>query len=293
MIEHSHLKKYEMSATMNGSDIYFMKILNPKYYIPYHWHDGIEILYNLTGIHQIILKNKTIELHENDLFLINSRTLHATRSSKNNSIILIELPYSFLKKYIPDIDSITYDINPHSQNAKIQTKLSQLKKIIFDMDVIMDIKPDSSNLRLNSLTFEMLFQLQHNFKVKTPKRCTNTQQKNAQRLSLILDYVYEHYTEPISIAEISSYVHLQPQYFCRFFKENMGKTFLDFLNEVRLYYTYQDIINTSIPITEIIAKNGFSTYATFRKLFISKFSCTPSTLRKTHPDLEMEFLVTE
>ena len=49
MIEHSHLKKYEMSATMNGSDIYFMKILNPKYYIPYHWHDGIEILYNLTG----------------------------------------------------------------------------------------------------------------------------------------------------------------------------------------------------------------------------------------------------
>ena len=148
-------------------------------------------------------------------------------------------------------------------------------------------------LRFNSLVFEMLFQLQHNFRIPMPERKTKTQKKHEQRLSMLIEYVYSHYRDPISIQEAANYVHLQPQYFCRFFKENMGISFLTFVNDVRLYYVYQELMSTNLPIGQIIAENGFTNYATFRKLFDAKFHCTPKELRNSHPDVKMDFLITD
>ena len=35
----SETRKYEMSATMEGSDVFFMRITESKCYIPFHWHN--------------------------------------------------------------------------------------------------------------------------------------------------------------------------------------------------------------------------------------------------------------
>lgn len=161
------------------------------------------------------------------------------------------------------------------------------------MDIITSVKPENYMLRFNSLVFEMLFHLQHSFRIPMPEKKTATQRKNEQRLSSLIEYVYSHYHEQISIQEAADYVHLQPQYFCRFFKENMGMSFLTFVNDVRLYYVYQELMNTNLPIGQIISENGFTNYATFRKLFDAKFHCTPKELKKAHPDVKMNFLMTE
>ena len=292
-MNHSESRKYEMSATMDRSDVFFMKITESRCSIPFHWHNGIELLFNISGKIWVILKDRTIELNEGEFFLINIGILHATKSTPGNIGILLELPIEFLKKYIPDVESCYYDINPHTPDPKIQTKLDIFHEILTDMDIVTSIKPEDYMLRFNSLVFEMLFQLQHNFRIPMPERKTGTQQKSEQRLSALIEYVYSHYHEPISIQEASDYVHLQPQYFCRFFKKNMGMSFLTFVNDVRLYYVYQEIMTTNLPIGQIVTENGFTNYATFRKLFDAKFHCTPKDLRKTHPDIKMDFLMTE
>ena len=97
---------------------------------------------------------------------------------------------------------------------------------------------------------------------------------------------------PVPLSEIADVAMLQAKYFCRFFKENMGISFLTFVNDVRLYYVYQELMSTNLPIGQIIAENGFTNYATFRKLFDAKFHCTPKELRNSHPDVKMDFLIT-
>ena len=59
---------------------------------------------------------------------------------------------------------------------------------------------------------------------------------------------------PCPIDEIACVCHLQQQYFCRFFKKNMGKTFLEFVNAVRMYHVYMDMQQTNLSITEISQK---------------------------------------
>ena len=54
---------------------------------------------------------------------------------------------------------------------------------------------------------------------------------------------------------------------------------MEFVNEVRLYYVYLDMMKTDLPVTRIAERNGFSNYDTFLKTFRNRLGCTPSEFR--------------
>lgn len=274
--------RYEFLQTLEGSEIGFSRINEAKRYISFHWHDSIEILHILSGKMTIHLTGGNVMLKEGDSYLINLKQLHSTSSSEDNSFLLLELPQTFLEKHIPNFDTLTFQLNCGNPDPKHQTKLMHFNEIFFQMDALIEIKPEGFQMRFHSLIFELLFQLFHNFSVKKPLRENIASRKNQERLSSIVNYVYAHYQENISIEEIASYCHLQPQYFCRFFKRNMGYTFLEFVNEVRLYYIYEDIINTDMTIKDITALHGFYNYDLFLRLFREKHNCLPHELRKLY-----------
>jgi AraC-like DNA-binding protein len=97
---------------------------------------------------------------------------------------------------------------------------------------------------------------------------------------LIIDYVKEHYAEPITLKNAAALVSLNQEYFCRFFKKNMGTTFLDYLNEERMSHIYRDVIDTNNSITQILDTHGFTNYKLFIRMFREKYGCTPIKKRK-------------
>ena len=112
---------------------------------------------------------------------------------------------------------------------------------------------------------------------------SNQSQHNKDRASLdtILDYIAQNYRH-ISIEEIAGIAYLQPGYFCRFFKKCMGITFLEYQNELRLSFIYQDIISTDDSIKDILERHGFTNYKLFRRMFFEHFKATPTEVRKMH-----------
>lgn len=64
-----------------------------------------------------------------------------------------------------------------------------------------------------------------------------------------------------------------------FFKKNMGMSFLEYINEVRLTHIYQDLIHTDTPISILTEENGFSNQKLFNRLFKELYGCTPSSVR--------------
>lgn len=88
-----------------------------------------------------------------------------------------------------------------------------------------------------------------------------------------------HYTEAISIKEIAGVLGLNEIYFSRFFKANMGTTFLEYLNMVRLEKIYVDLLNTNMSIGEIQEKHGFYNEKVFRRMFREVYGCSPREAR--------------
>ena len=100
------------------------------------------------------------------------------------------------------------------------------------------------------------------------------------RLDLIIKYINNHYSECISLENISSQAGLNAEYFSRFFKKYMGTTYLKYLNSIRLEHFYIDLTNTDYSISELIERNGFTNYKVFMKLFRDAYGTTPNEIRK-------------
>ena len=79
--------------------------------------------------------------------------------------------------------------------------------------------------------------------------------------------------------------HLQPEYFCRKFKQYMGQTYLEYLNDVRISHIYKDLINTNDTLCSILETHGFTNTKLFYRIFKEKFKCTHKHIRKNLPKI--------
>lgn len=249
-------------------------------YVPPHWHYAIEIIYLLDGELDVTIESHTTHLTAGQCILINTDVMHSTKCTSSNTAILLQIPVEFAELYIPDIHQLLFVLDERPDNPVRQTKLVQLKETLMQMRIVNDIRPERYLLRFNSLLFELLFQLCHNFSVKVFHSNSNQKQKDFERLNQVIQYTAQNYTHPISLEEISQVVFLQPGYFCRFFKKRMGITYQEYLNEYRLSFIYRDLISTTDSLSVILERHGFTNYKVFRRVFQEHFGASPMKIRK-------------
>ena len=90
-----------------------------------------------------------------------------------------------------------------------------------------------------------------------------------------------HYPEKITIAEIADIVDFSESHFMRYFKETMGTSFVDYLNEYRLTMSARLLQSSESSILNIAAEVGFENVSYFNRAFKKKYGITPSEYRKT------------
>ena len=222
-------------------------------YIPSHWHRAVEILYMQEGELDVTVESSSFTIYPGDCILINANVIHSTKCIIPNRAIVLQIPLDFIEKYIPDVQQFMFIWDYQTKDPVKKTKLDMLKTTLEQLQIIDDIRPGGFILRFNSLIFELLFQLYHNFSVKVFQSDLSRQKKDLDRLNLVLNYISENYKRPISLDEIAGVAYLQTGYFCRFFKKKMGVTFLEYQNEYRLSFIYKDLINTKESTAAITA----------------------------------------
>ena len=102
---------------------------------------------------------------------------------------------------------------------------------------------------------------------------------NIERLEQVCDYVEHHYKEEITLQEVADELGLNREYFCRFFTQNMGISFIKYVNQVRINHIYQDVLYTEDGIQEIMERHGFFNQKLFYKTFKAHYGCTPREAR--------------
>jgi AraC-like DNA-binding protein len=107
----------------------------------------------------------------------------------------------------------------------------------------------------------------------------NDQIKN-DRISDVFEYVKENYKEEISLVEIAKIANLTPTSFCRMFKLKTKKSFVEYLNEVRVSNACKLLIETDMGISEIAYECGYKTASNFNQLFKKLTGTNPKEYRK-------------
>ncbi|NHN32148.1 response regulator transcription factor [Paenibacillus agricola] len=95
-------------------------------------------------------------------------------------------------------------------------------------------------------------------------------------------YMEEHYAEQLPLQQVASQVHLNAAYFSHLFKKETGRSFVDYLVELRMEKAKQLLANTDMKITEVSGRIGYDLPNYFAKLFKQATGLTPKDYRKLH-----------
>lgn len=101
------------------------------------------------------------------------------------------------------------------------------------------------------------------------------------RFNNIHEYLIRNFTKPINLAGIAEKANMCPTAFCRYFRKHTGRTFVSFLNEIRIGYACRLIVEENVPVNMACAQSGFNNMAHFNKTFKKIFGLSPSEYLKT------------
>lgn len=100
------------------------------------------------------------------------------------------------------------------------------------------------------------------------------------RTTAVLDYIQQNLDREINIEELSSLVHMHPNYFIRFFKMQLGLPPMAYISNVRLDKARRLLKDTSLSIHKIAADTGIPDYSYFARQFKRRTGYTPGEYRR-------------
>lgn len=106
------------------------------------------------------------------------------------------------------------------------------------------------------------------------------EQNLSKGIKLAISYIREHYHEVLSLVDIAEYVHLNPDYFSRIFKEETGQTYIAYLTYFRLSKACEMLINSNYKVQEIAEAVGYNNVSYFSTVFKKQYGCNPYEFRR-------------
>lgn len=93
------------------------------------------------------------------------------------------------------------------------------------------------------------------------------------------NYLEEHYKEDISLQDVAGVFGYSEVYFCKLFKQHFGKSFIVYLNELRIEKAKRFLSNPDINIKDIGYISGYRDANYFARVFKRVTGMTPSDYR--------------
>lgn len=243
-----------------------------------HWHRSLEFSYCLAGNIILNVNGITKELKSGDFILINSYEKHfVAANSESFKMMTMYISYNFLKQEFADIDN--YNIILSDKESKeykfVKSKLKEIFNVFVNIENDAFYKTKIKYLALNIL-YELLKKCAYK---KSYDEINLTRYDNDWNcIKLVIEYVRNHYDEDINISEISKIAGLNPNYFCRYFREKTNYTFHQFLNRVRLNYAIDNLKNSNSTVLESSYIGGFPNVKSFITVCKSVYGQSPKQL---------------
>lgn len=102
-----------------------------------------------------------------------------------------------------------------------------------------------------------------------------------QRMDRVCQYIHERFDQPITLGEVARLVHLSEGAFSRFFRTHAGKTFPQFVNELRVGRACRLLVEDELNVTEIAYTCGFRNLSNFNRQFQRLKQTAPREYRRS------------
>lgn len=275
-------EKREHGRTDFPIQCYCLDSTHPRYLMQLHWHAEMEIIQVHTGELLLHLNRNTYRLAAGDVAIVNPGTLHhgephdctydcAVFKLDMLSPVGSSAIHRYIKPLITQNEAID-EYLPAIAHPHICEQVGQLFSLLKQPS-------EPFELAVCSILYGILYECYRSGIVgaHTPGRA---QQKQLSQLTELLEWIDEHYTERITLAELSSVAGINEKYLCRFFKQYTNCTPVDYINRLRVEKAAEDMRTLHRSVTEAAFAHGFNDSGYFCKVFRRVMGESPRTYRK-------------
>ena len=303
--EYENIPMYPIGTGNNyEAPIFIYKYSSSKHSTlsPKHRHNVIQINYVYHGkiTHQV--NNANYSLVKGDIFVIPPYVPHQLIQTEDSDYEIIEL--EFQPEFVFGTEPNSYHaiedgrsvfdfsyIQPFLvSECNVRPRLNLTgKNLIIVESLIAEIydefieKRDSYLLALKADLLKLLVIVGRAFHEEL-KDSTDLHLFNNHHHAMLqtIKYIDEHFNEPLTIEEVSKNALLSQSYFSYLFKTLTNKTFIEYLNELRIKKAMGMLINTNDRVLDICLDSGFNNINHFNRTFKAIVGVSPTQYRSSN-----------
>ena len=246
-----------------------------------HWHTYIEILYFSEGNAEVQINDKYFQVCEGDIVLLDSLDIHSLKGSCKHVAILVDLAKlqntKLIDSSILQCEAEEKILGKESENTWVKDKILEN---IYDIFTIYESKPPGYYFNILSKIYDILANISLYCSKRQGENNCKVKKDELEKIEIILNYIDKNYAEDMTLEAAARAVNFSTNYFCRFFKRNLGKAFFEYVNFYRCTKAEILLITTNKAITEIALEVGFNSISYFDKTYRKYRGYTPSEERE-------------
>jgi AraC-like DNA-binding protein len=259
----------------------------PRYYkFVWHYHPELELALIMKGRGLRFVGDSIQEFREGDLCLLGPNLPHTWFSPKipkthENSMVIQFLPECLGDKFlaIPEARPIVDLLARSTRGLQIQGKTrQQVTEILLQM---RKQTPGSLQHLNGFVTILTLLGESRELKPITVANYEPLLSEHANRkVNQVLNLIHSHMDEIPTQEQMAKTLRLSPQAFSRFFKRCLSKTYVEYVNELRVGRVCRALIESDASVTEIAYEAGFNNISNFNEQFRKFKRMTPREYRR-------------
>lgn len=242
---------------------------NHKTTFPIHWHDSVEILYFISGKAQVRCDFDYFTVTEGDVFVINKNQLHNVLLSSEKCVYHC---FILSDKLFPGInlDSVKFT-NTIKSDEYINNTLKSISKEINEK------KSEYKTAAKGHLLLLISYLIRNYCHAKDE---SSAESKTISIIKNSLSFMENNYEKKITLDEICSQSNLSKYYFCRVFKQVLGKSPMQQLNILRTTKAMELLQSGNYNVSQAADLCGFENYNYFSKVFKKYMHILPKEVKK-------------
>lgn len=294
--EHQNIRLFKMIENNNDLPFFITKYSLKRLPLDLHRHEYMQINYVYQGNIKHIINDHEFEVIKGDIFVIPPYVPHGLTPSDSQEAEIIE--FEFLPEFVNQNFGTIQDIKSFFDFAYLEPFLvtdSQVKprlnlsgKIQMEVENILhealkeyDERKSGFELLIRSLLLKLLVLVGREFQNELKKNETDVlYSRHREAIYKTLEYIDKNYYIPLKIEDVSKVAMFSQSYFSYLFKSITSKTFIEYLNQLRILKAMELLKTTDKRVLDICYEVGYNNVNNFNRLFRQQTGTSPLVYRK-------------
>jgi AraC-like DNA-binding protein len=257
----------------------------------WHFHPEIELIKIHNGMGTQFVGDNIKHFEAGDIILVGSNLPHFWRYDEENETkddTLVSTVIHFVEHLWGER---FFDL---PENILIKNLLEKSKRgLLLSGNVRKRIGELMEKMKINEGTYRLIYLLEcliimasSNVEEVIPLSSLGFEHQSSisekERINAIYEYAFKNFKERIPLEAIASEIGFAPSSFCRYFKSKTGKSFTDFITELRVGHACKLLHENKLNVKQICYESGFNNFSSFHKHFKAITGFSPQIYQKAY-----------